>query len=457
MVGQVLAQSRIWEQRTEATALRTLNRFAIELISIPNEDDLFWYVAQNVVGKLNFIDCVVYQANVEQTELKQVAAWGEKNPFGRSIVNPLIIPFGSGITGRVAASSKAVIADDILNDQNYILDTQAARSEICVPILLQGRIMGVIDSEHPNTNAFGEAELEILTTVAAMTAAKLDLLSEARTSSRRYEDIVKAHALMSQEVDARKALEARLFEARKMEAIGRMAGKFAHEFNNISTTVLGNLELLELELGNLEKIGPDGQASLQEVKNAAAKSVQLVRKMLAFAQRTRLVPSVVDLNSLVLKLCNDDFHRHAHRVEHDLEKELWPIEVDKSAIEQIVCHLVENAMDALAPGGVVKISTRNVRHSDLDHNRYGISLSAPRYMLLSVSDNGHGIPADRICQIFDPFFSMKHSSGKSGMGLSIVQGLVLQSSGCISVKSEVGKGSTFEVVLPAYENLEEDE
>lgn len=457
MVGQVLAQSRIWGQRTEATVLRTLNRFAIELISIPNEEDLFWYVAQNVVGKLNFVDCVVYQANSEQTELKQVAAWGEKNPFGRSIVNPLIMPFGSGITGNVAASRKAVIADDLLNDQNYILDTQAARSEICVPILLHGRIMGVIDSEHPKTNAFGEAELEILSTVAAMTAAKLDLLSEARRSSKRYEDLVKTHARMSQEVDARKALEAKLFEARKMEAIGRMAGKFAHEFNNISTTVLGNLELLDLELGHLENFGPDGQASLQDAKNAAGKSVQLVRKMLAFAQKTRLVPSVVDLNSLIFMLCNDNFHRQEHRVEHDLARELWPIEVDKSAIEQIICHLVENALDALAQDGLVKISTRNVRHSDLDHNRFGIALSAPRYVLLSVRDNGHGIPADRMCQIFDPFFSMKQSSGKSGMGLSIVQGLVLQSKGCISVKSELGKGSTFEVVLPVYENLEEDE
>jgi hypothetical protein len=86
----------------EAATLRILNNFAIDLMAIPSIEELFWYVAQKVVGKLKFVDCVIYQADVEQTTLTQVAAWGEKNPFGRSILNPLVIPFGRGITGQVA-------------------------------------------------------------------------------------------------------------------------------------------------------------------------------------------------------------------------------------------------------------------------------------------------------------------------------------------------------------------
>lgn len=85
---------------SEAQMLRTLNTFAVDLMSIPCVEDLFWYVAQNVVGKLGLVDCVIYQANEVQTELTQVAAWGEKNPYGRNIINPLIIPFGRGITGK---------------------------------------------------------------------------------------------------------------------------------------------------------------------------------------------------------------------------------------------------------------------------------------------------------------------------------------------------------------------
>ena len=170
----------------EASTLRTLNTFAVDLIAIPSVEDLFWYVAQQVVGRLNFVDCVIYQANEEQTDLRQVAAWGQKNPFGRSIVDPLVIPFGSGITGQVAQTQQAIIIDDLLKDQNYIPDTQPARSEICVPLMFRGRVVGVIDSEHPEPGAFGEAELEILSTVAAMMGAKLELLAEAERSVQRY-------------------------------------------------------------------------------------------------------------------------------------------------------------------------------------------------------------------------------------------------------------------------------
>ena len=114
----------------EAATLRTLNAFAVDLMAIPNVEDLFWYVAQNVVGQLSFIDCVIYQANEDQTHLTQVAALGEKNPFGRSIVNPLRIAFGEGITGRVAQNRAAIVVEDLLKDQSYIPDTHPGRWEI---------------------------------------------------------------------------------------------------------------------------------------------------------------------------------------------------------------------------------------------------------------------------------------------------------------------------------------
>ena len=111
-------------QNGEIKTLRTLNSFAVDLISIPSVEDLFWYVARNVVGRLKFNDCVIYQANETQTELLQVAALGEKNPFGRNILNPLQIPFGSGITGQVAARREAIVVHDLSLDKNYITDPQ---------------------------------------------------------------------------------------------------------------------------------------------------------------------------------------------------------------------------------------------------------------------------------------------------------------------------------------------
>ena len=141
---------------------------------------------QNVVGRLQFLDCVIYKADEAGTELTQVAALGAKNPHDREILNPLKIPFGQGITGGVAQSKKAVIIDDLLKDQTYIADSEPARSEICVPLVSQGRVVGVIDSEHPEIGAFDAADLEVLTTVAAMTSAKLELLAEVDRSHSQY-------------------------------------------------------------------------------------------------------------------------------------------------------------------------------------------------------------------------------------------------------------------------------
>ena len=427
----------------EAAVLRTLNRFAIDLITIPGEEDLFWYVAQNVVGRLNFVDCVIYQANTEQTELKQVAAWGEKNPFGRSIVNPLVIPFGRGITGSVAASQKAVIVDDLLNDRNYIPDTQLARSEICVPLVFRGRLVGVIDSEHPEPSAFGNTELEILSTVAAMTSAKLELLSEARRSAQRYEDLVVAHSQVTQEVNTRKALEAKLFEARKMEAIGRLSGRFAHEFNNLLTTVLGNLELM-----GFVELPDESKAFLDQAVIAAGDGARLVRDMLTFAQRTRLVPAEINLNSLIMTFCQTNAYRLARSIDLDLAEDLWPLSADKAALDSILFNLVENAQDAVADGGSIRISTQNDLHTILDRDALGIDLPAGRYVQLIVTDTGAGIPENRLSQIFDPFFTSKPVGSGTGLGLSIVLGFAQQSGGGVTVKSELGQGSTFQVTLP---------
>lgn len=425
----------------EASTLRTLNQFAVDLIQIPSTEDLLWYVAQNVVGRLGFVDCVIYEANPEQTELRQVAAWGEKNPFGRNILNPLVIPFGRGITGQVAKTGKAMIVEDLSSDQNYIPDTSLARSEICVPLIFRGRVVGVIDSEHPEPQAFGEVELEILDTVAAMTGAKLELLAEAQRSAQRYRDLVASHEQLSQEITTRKALEARLFEARRLESIGKLTGRFAHEFNNLLTVVLGNLEIVQSEPSS-----PEARDSLLDAQRAGERGAKLVRDMLSFAQRTRLSPVVTDLNLLIAGFSDRQPPATADRLAFDLQDGLWPISVDAKAFDQILTNLVENALDAMRPEGKVFIRTENVR------TLFTEDPSGPppgQHVRLSVVDTGIGIPADRLSQIFDPFFTTKPVGSGTGLGLSIVQGLTLQSGGTVSVVSEVAKGSTFQLHFPA--------
>jgi signal transduction histidine kinase len=433
----------------EASTLRTLNKFAVDLIQIPSTEDLFWYVAQNVVGKLNFIDCVVYQANEEQTTLRQVAAWGAKNPFGRNILNPLVIPFGCGITGKVAQTGRPIIVDDLLTDQDYIPDTQLARSEICVPLVFRGKIVGVIDSEHTEPRAFGEVELEILDTVAAMTVAKLELLAEAQRSAQRYRDLVASHDQLSQEITTRKALEARLFEARRMESIGKLTGRFAHEFNNLLTIILGNLELAESDPASPEMV-----QRLADARSAGERGARLVRDMLTFAQRTRLSPAVVNINPIVSDFAHRNMHLVNGRLTLNLQEDLWSVSIDPRAVEEILSNLFENALyalDAKTTGGKIMILTENCQLSMTEGMDAANDLVPGRYVCLRVSDTGVGILADRLSQIFDPFFTTKPVGSGTGLGLSIVRGLVQQSGGTVSVSSAPGEGSTFELLFPAVQ------
>ena len=443
MFRPVPSRPRSGDQVNEATTLRTLNKFAVDLISIPSVEDLFWYVAQNVVGKLNFVDCVVYQANEDQSELSQVAAWGEKNPFGRSIINPLVIPFGSGITGQVAQTRKAIIIDDLLEDKNYIPDTRPARSEICVPLIFSGRTVGVIDSEHPDPEAFGEAELEILSTVAAMTSAKLELLAETRRSNQRYHDLLLSHAQVTEETSNRKALEGKLFEARKLEAIGRLTGRFAHEFNNLLTVVSGNLEFLEVDRTN-----PDSLEILRDAQSAAGRGAKLIRDMLAFAQRTRLEPIVVDLNTVVCEFCEESSQALTRTVDLNLANDLWLVSVDPKVLKSALLNLALNARDSMPEGGSPQITTENVTHVMTDNKYLEGELLPGRYVRLGVADRGVGIPSDRLSQIFDPFYTTKAVGSGTGMGLSMVMGFMLQSRGAATVSSKVGQGSIFQLYFP---------
>lgn len=429
----------------EAAILRTLNAFAVDVIAIPSVEDLFWYVAQNVVGRLGFVDCVIYQANDSGTNLAQVAALGDKNPYDRSILNPLHIPFGRGITGQVAQTGKPMIVDDLLQQQNYIPDMHPARSEICVPILIKGRVVGVIDSEHPDLNAFGQPELDILTTVAAMTSAKLELLAEAERSHQRYLDLVTSHAQLSQETANRKALESKLFAARKLEAIGRLTGRFAHDFNNLLTVISGNLEFLAADVTSV-----DGQAGLVDAQTAAGRGAKLIRDMLAFSQRTRLSPELADLNEITANVIT-----HAAptlpagiTLTQSLSDTIALVTVDVRETVNAVRNLISNARDAMPNGGELHISTEMRTHSWHDNADLAAPLTPGVYVCLNIQDSGQGIADDSLPQLFDPFYTTKPVGQGAGLGLSMVLGFMQQSQGSVSVTSKLHEGSGFRLYFP---------
>lgn len=170
---EVRLKQHIDELEARQRDLSVLNEFAISLMAIFNVEDLFWHVAREVAAKLDFSDCVIYRHDMAKGHLVQVAASGPKNPGSTEIANPLNIPVGSGITGSVAETKLPIVVKELALDPRYIHDVMDARSEICVPILVDGEVYGVIDCEDRLPARFDDNHLEILTTVASLTSSKI--------------------------------------------------------------------------------------------------------------------------------------------------------------------------------------------------------------------------------------------------------------------------------------------
>jgi PAS domain S-box-containing protein len=179
--------------------LRIINDFALRLLGIATQTELVWYVAREVVGRLGFVDCVVYLVDPHKKVLRQAAAIGIENTERDRIINALEIPIGKGITGHVARTREPLTIEDLNKDSRYIPDVEEARSEICVPLIIDDEVVGVIDCEDTRPGHFDDEHLELLTTVAAMTSAKLKMINqtlraeestaELRASEERFRDM----------------------------------------------------------------------------------------------------------------------------------------------------------------------------------------------------------------------------------------------------------------------------
>lgn len=253
------------------------------------------------------------------------------------------------------------------------------------------------------------------------------------------------------DASALKTLEAQFVQSQKMQAIGQLAGGIAHDFNNVLTAISGHCDLLMLRR---DATDPD-YADIQQISQNANRAAALVGQLLAFSRKQAMKPQIIDLRDTLSELTHLLRRLVTERItlSFDHDPALRPIRTDPRQLDQIVMNLVVNARDAMPDGGRIAIRTANVTLKDA-MSRERVSVPGGDYVLISVADEGCGIPADRIGKIFEPFYTTKRVGEGTGLGLATVYGIVKQSGGYVFCDSEEGRGTTFSIYFPAHDPKE---
>ncbi|NRB00882.1 MAG: response regulator, partial [Rhodobacteraceae bacterium] len=251
-----------------------------------------------------------------------------------------------------------------------------------------------------------------------------------------------------------KTLEAQFVQSQKMQAIGQLAGGVAHDFNNLLTAISGHCDLLLLAHDE----GDPDYSDLVQIRQNANRAASLVGQLLAFSRKQNLTPQLIDmrdamgeLGHLLNRLVGE---KVSLSVRHDPALKL--IRADRRQLEQVILNLVVNSRDAMAEGGAITIETELQSFSE-PFARQNAAVPAGQYVVITVADEGTGIPAEDLPKIFEPFFTTKRTGEGTGLGLSTAYGIVKQSGGFIFADSVEGQGTTFSLFFPAQEALPETE
>ncbi|HEY5996324.1 MAG TPA: ATP-binding protein, partial [Candidatus Deferrimicrobiaceae bacterium] len=349
----------------------------------------------------------------------------------------LLAVFGLALAGAQIVSRRTVRSIERLDQISVGLPDRLARKDL---VDWPESRLAETDSLTRNFKTMAEALSSRFEELAA-----LNETLERRVDERTAE-LHRANAELSAEIEerkrgerARRQLEEDLLRSRKLESLGVLAGGIAHDFNNLLTAILGNITLSL----SVTKPGEEIHRRLLEAEKASARAQDLTQQLLTFSRGGAPVRETASIGDLVSDSAGFALRGSNVRLDYEVNGDLWPAEVDPGQISQVINNLIINANQAMPEGGSVTIRTANVVVTENDP----LPLPPGDYVMISVSDQGNGIPPDVIERIFDPYFTTKRKG--SGLGLATVYSIVKRHGGHVEVSSKPGEGATFFVWLPA--------
>ena len=392
-----------------------INQFAASLIDSSTEDEIVWDIARNIREILQFEDCVIYTTNSEGNKLIQRACIGVKNPGGKVIKNSMQVPFGQGIAGSVAQNGISEIVNDVTRDERYVFDEFRGASEIAVPIIYEGTLLGVIDSESSKKGFFTNNHMKVLQTVASFAAVKI---MQARANVQ----------LMRNE----KKLQIQNEELKKINAeLDRFVYSTSHDLRAPLANIAGLIEIIQSQ-------EPDSETThcLGLMQKSIKKLDDFITDILRYSRnkRVEIKEDKVDFAELIDgTLGSLGFYDKSVKVNVKVDQKR-PFISDSYRLQIILNNLVSNSFRYKKdePGAYINIE----------------AIVTPRKARLIVSDNGIGIEPEHLPKIFDMFYRATNKTSGSGLGLFIVKETVELLKGGIKVKSRFGEGTVFEVEVP---------
>jgi signal transduction histidine kinase/CheY-like chemotaxis protein len=389
----------------------------------------------------------VCQYRSEQNDLFVVAGFGwHEGVIGRVASRADM----SSPQGRAFATGKPSIIDDLRKDASFDpAPFYAAHGIIStVDVIIKGsddQPYGVLEIDSDKQHNYDQHDINFMTGFANILAEAVSTASRGVALQLAVDRMKAVVEEKDRLLDEKSTADLKLRQAQKMEAVGQLTGGVAHDLNNILTIIIGAIEILADGVADR----PELVAITQMIDEAAARGSDLIQSLLAFARKQPLRPRDVDVNSLVTetaKLLRSTLGEHIE-VHMKLAGDASHALIDPSQLTSAILNLALNARDAMPNGGELVIETGNVILDD-SHIGTDNDVIAGNYVMVAVTDSGHGIPASILGNVFEPFFTTKEVDKGSGLGLSMVYGFVKQSNGHIRIYSEEGHGTTIRIYMP---------